>query len=92
MCNRGIAILRICGKSLSLSQTKKLSIVGDKGEGFVSFELFEKGEQSLLRLTNEGLETFPRDIPEFSRESCKAGWEYFIQQNLKAYLEKEKRI
>lgn len=58
-----------------------------EGVGFVTFELFEKGGQTLLRLTNVGLETFPNDIPEFKGESCRGGWEYFIQKNLKAYLE-----
>jgi len=56
------------------------------GEAFVTMELFEKNKQTLLKLTNEGLENFPEDIPEFKRESCQGGWEYFIQQNLKAYL------
>ena len=58
-----------------------------KGESLVTFELIEKGKGTLLRLTHEGLETFPQDIPEFKRESCLAGWEYFIQKNLKAYLD-----
>jgi len=58
-----------------------------KGEGFVTFELFEEGSQTLLRLTNEGLETFPQDVPEFERDSCIAGWEYFINGMLKNYLE-----
>ena len=57
------------------------------GTGYVSFELSGKDETALLRLTNEGLESFPRNIPEFSRESCNAGWEYFIRQRLKDYLD-----
>lgn len=63
-----------------------------KGEGFVAFELFTINQQTLLRLTNEGLESFPQDIPEFSRESCKAGWNYFIKERLKTYLEKQNNI
>ncbi len=58
-----------------------------EGEGLVTFELFDDGEKSSLRLTNVGLETFPDDIPEFSRESAENGWDYFIKQNLKKYLE-----
>ncbi len=57
------------------------------GDGFVTFELNEKDGQTVLRLINEGLETFPRDIPEFTRESCIAGWEYFIKKNLKEFLQ-----
>lgn len=59
------------------------------GVGKVTFELFEQGDGSLLRITNEGLESFPQDVPEFARESCEGGWKYFIQGNLKRYLESE---
>ena len=58
-----------------------------EGEGLVTFELFEKNDGTLLRLTNVGLETFPVDVPEFARESCLAGWEYFIQKRLRDYLD-----
>ncbi|MDP2088710.1 MAG: SRPBCC domain-containing protein [Flavobacteriaceae bacterium] len=56
------------------------------GEGTVTFELFEENNQTKLELTNEGLETFPKDIPEFTRESCMTGWDYFIKKRLKEYL------
>ena len=61
-----------------------------KGEGFVTFELFVINNQTMLRVTNNGLESFPQDIPEFSRKNCEARWEYFIQQNLKTYLDGKK--
>ena len=57
------------------------------GVGKVTFEVLDHEAGSMLRVSNEGLETFPADIPEFSRESCVGGWEYFIQGNLKNYLE-----
>lgn len=57
------------------------------GRGTVSFELIEDGKQILLRITNDGLESFPKNIPEFSRESCNGGWQYFINQRLKEYLQ-----
>ena len=56
------------------------------GEGAVTFELFEENNQTKLVLTNEGLESFLKEIPEFSRESCVGGWNYFIKQRLKEYL------
>jgi len=59
-----------------------------EGDGLVTFELFEEKGQTMIRLTNLGLESFPRDIPEFSRESCEGGWDYFIRQRLKYYIEK----
>jgi uncharacterized protein YndB with AHSA1/START domain len=57
-----------------------------EGNAFVKFEIFEQGSQILLRLTNIGLETFPQDIPEFTRESCTGGWQYFINQRLNEFL------
>lgn len=58
-----------------------------EGRGVVTFELSEKGGQTTLKLTNEGLESFPDDIPEFTRESCLGGWNYFIKNRLKVYLD-----
>ena len=60
---------------------------GYDGAGIVTFELFDEGGGSRLRLKAEGTETFPQEIPEFKRESGVAGWEYFIQGNLKQFLE-----
>lgn len=58
-----------------------------EGVGKITFEVFEQDQGCLVRVMNEGLETFPQEIPEFKPESCKAGWEYFIQGRLKEYLE-----
>lgn len=57
------------------------------GFGHVAFELFEKDGGTLLRLTNVVTEDFPDEIPEFKRESCLGGWEYFINGNLKSFLD-----
>lgn len=57
------------------------------GVGTVTFEVRGDGDGTVLRVTNEGLETFPQDIPEFTRESCEGGWKYLIQGNLKNYLD-----
>ena len=57
-----------------------------EGESIAVFEILEHEHQSLLRITCEGLETLPQDIPEFARESCQGGWKYFIKQRLKDYL------
>ena len=57
------------------------------GVGIVTFEVFEEGDGARLRVTTEGVESFPQDVPEFSPESCEGGWKYFLQENLKSYLE-----
>ena len=57
------------------------------GIGYVTFDLIDNGETTTVRLTNEGLESFPKDVPEFSEENCRGGWNYFIKGRLKEFLE-----
>ncbi len=61
---------------------------GYPGDSLVMFELFEQENQTKLRLTHEITESFPKDIPEFSRDSGIEGWNYFIRNRLKEFLEK----
>jgi len=61
-----------------------------KGAALVSFELTKTDSRTLLTLTNKVLEDFPENIPEFKTESCVAGWEYFIKNRLKTYLQSSK--
>jgi len=63
---------------------------GYAGNSFVTFELSEYNKGSQLKLTHQVTESFPQDIPEFSRESCKEGWEWFINKRLKDYLREKK--
>ena len=56
------------------------------GSGDVTFELFEQNSQTLLRLTNIVIEDFDDAIPEFRRESCLAGWNYFIKDRLVSFI------
>ncbi len=58
------------------------------GDGYVEFEIIEKEEGGQLRLTNIVTEDYPNDVPEFKRESCIGGWNYFLGERLKAFLEK----
>ncbi|KAA3613776.1 MAG: SRPBCC domain-containing protein [Calditrichaeota bacterium] len=57
------------------------------GDSFVIFEIMEVNNQAKLKLTTQIIESFSQDIPEFKRESCVAGWTYFINKNLKEYIE-----
>ena len=59
---------------------------GYVGDSEVSFEISEFKDKSKLKVTHQVLESFPQDIPEFQRESCLGGWNYFIKQRLKNYL------
>lgn len=60
------------------------------GNSLVTFELFEEGEKTRLRLTHEGLETFPQDNSDFARESFNGGWTELIKHLLCQYLETAK--
>ncbi len=51
-----------------------------------AFEIIENKNGVSLLLTIEVLEDFPDTVPEFRRKSCIAGWEYFINGNLKNYM------
>jgi len=56
------------------------------GDSFVTFEIFEEENHARLRLTCVGIENFPGDVPEFTRESCTEGWNYFLKKRLVEYL------
>lgn len=56
------------------------------GDSFVSFDLSKQMSKAKLIVTATVVEDFPDVIPEFKWESCKAGWNYFIKDELKAYL------
>lgn len=58
-----------------------------EGESFVCFETFISESGSCLRLTHNVIKNFPQSIPEFTRESCLTGWEYFICGRLKSFLD-----
>ena len=60
---------------------------GYEGNSFVTFELFAEGNKTRLRLTHEGLETFPNNIPDFAKENFIAGWTEIIGTNLPKFLE-----
>jgi len=60
---------------------------GYEGSSNVHFEIVPAEEANVVRLTTEVLEDFLQDIPEFKRESGVGGWEYFINGQLKTFLE-----
>lgn len=59
---------------------------GVEGNSLVYMELEDLGKQTKFTLTTEVLEDFDDAIPEFKRESCVAGWNYFINERLTEYL------
>ena len=53
----------------------------------VTFELFPDGEKTRLKLTHEGLETFPK-LPAYARTNFEKGWTEIIGSSLKQFVEK----
>jgi uncharacterized protein YndB with AHSA1/START domain len=60
---------------------------GYVGNSFVSFELFPEGNKTRLRLTHEGLETFPINNPDFAKKNFVAGWTELIGTQLQNHVE-----
>lgn len=59
---------------------------GLPGDSYVTFQLKQIKKEATLTLTTKVVEDFSDDIPEFKRESCLAGWQYFINERLVNYL------
>ena len=59
---------------------------GQEGDSLVTFELFADGDKTRLKLTHEGLETFPK-TPSFARKNFETGWTAIIGSELKQFLE-----
>jgi uncharacterized protein YndB with AHSA1/START domain len=72
----------IPGKKLAYSWRYE----GYEGESLVTIELFPEGDQTRLRLTHAGLETFPK-LPHFARSNFAQGWNMIIGENLKKAVE-----
>lgn len=60
---------------------------GYEGNSFVTWELFPEGDKTRVKLTHEGLETFPQNDPNFRRESFAAGWTDITGTSLKKFVE-----
>jgi uncharacterized protein YndB with AHSA1/START domain len=61
---------------------------GSEGDSLVTIKLFPEGDRTRLKLTHEGLETFPK-LPSFARENFAEGWTKIIGTSLKEYLEND---
>lgn len=72
----------IPNRKLSYSWTYK----DYEGYSVVTFELEEQHGLTLLRLTHEGLGSFPA-LPDFAPESFAAGWTYLVGTSLRDFLE-----
>jgi uncharacterized protein YndB with AHSA1/START domain len=59
---------------------------GEVGDSLVTVELFPEGDKTRLKLTHDGLETFPK-TPAYARKNFEAGWTAIIGSELKKFVE-----
>ena len=62
---------------------------GYSGISFVTFELFEEGNRTRVKLTHAGLDSFPKDVPDFAKHNFVNGWTDIIGRSLREYVEKK---
>ena len=55
------------------------------GESLLTFTIQSRENAVQVKIITDILKDFPDGIPEFQRESCRDGWEYFMGR-LKKYL------
>ena len=83
--------IHLC-KITELVQNKKIAYSwtykGYAGYSIVMFELFAEGTKTRLKLTHEGLESFPADNPDFDKKNYEEGWTYITGNSLKEFLER----
>ena len=60
---------------------------GYPGDSLVTFELFETGEKTRLKLTHAGLETFAHLNPDFAVSNFVEGWTHILGTSLKEFLD-----
>ncbi len=63
---------------------------GYTGASDVTMEVFSENENTRFRLTQNGINTFNQEDRDFTEESFREGWNYFISNSLKNYLEGKK--
>ncbi|HET9744265.1 MAG TPA: SRPBCC domain-containing protein [Chitinophagaceae bacterium] len=88
----GDQFLHVC-KIKEVIKNKKLSYSwgydGYEGDSLVTFELFEEGNKTRVKLTHAGLESFPvTPNNDFAKENFMQGWTQIIGTGLKEYVEK----
>jgi uncharacterized protein YndB with AHSA1/START domain len=60
---------------------------GYAGNSFVTFELSSQGNKTFLNFKHTGLESFPKDNPDFAIGNFTEGWNHIIHKALKDYVE-----
>lgn len=70
-----------------LENLNTITLEEHEGMTYVTVELFDEGNQTRLKLTHKGLETFPSGNPDFAKENFAEGWTYIVGTALKGFVE-----
>ena len=62
---------------------------GYAGNSYVTFEISNQNNKTLLRLIHKGIETFPADNSDFARHNFEEGWNQIVHTSLKDYVERK---
>ena len=62
---------------------------GYEGHSEVTWELFAEGDKTRVKLTHEGLDSFPKNITDFARKNFEEGWNDIVGRGLPEFLEKQ---
>jgi uncharacterized protein YndB with AHSA1/START domain len=91
--HKGMKYHHLC-RVTAVIPSKKLAYTwrykGHEGDSLVTFELAAVGDKTRLKLTHEGLETFPK-TPAFARKRFMEGWTEIIGSSLKQFVEKTQK-
>jgi uncharacterized protein YndB with AHSA1/START domain len=89
--HQGMTYHHLC-KVTEVIPQKKLAYTwrykGEPGDSLVTFELFAEGDRTRLKLTHEGIETFPKTAAS-ARKNFEAGWTEIIGSELKQFVERK---
>ncbi len=63
---------------------------GEPGDSLVTLELFAEDDNTRVKLTHAGIETFPK-TPAYARKNFESGWSAIIGTELKQFVEQSKK-
>jgi len=60
----------------------------EPGDSLVTFELFSEGENTRVKVTHTGIDTFPK-TPAYARKNFENGWTQLIGTELRQFVERK---
>jgi uncharacterized protein YndB with AHSA1/START domain len=88
--HEGVSYHHLCRVTEVISQQKiayTWRYKGEPGDSLVTFELFPEGNETRVKVTHTGIETFPK-TPAYARKNFEAGWTSIIGSELKEFVER----